>query len=124
MPLPLLLLLSTLMFGVGLVVILTKRHLLFLVIGIELMLHAASLNFVVFSYYEPTQQGQVYILFIMTMAVCEAAVALAIIFKMYTYNQLTDINGLNQLHNTEEAVPFTGDVPVMHGQDNDKAGFA
>ena len=92
----LLLSLSTFVFGVGLVVVLTKRHALLMLIGIELMLNAASFNFVLFSSYDPKQQGQVFALFIMAMVVCETAGALAIIFKVYQHYQSIALDKLQQ----------------------------
>lgn len=86
-PATLLLSLSAFVFGIGLVVVLTKQNAIFMLIGIELMLNAANFNFVLFSSYDPEQQGQVFALFIMAMVVCETAVALAIIFKVYQHYQ-------------------------------------
>jgi NADH-quinone oxidoreductase subunit K len=97
MPPTLLLFLSAFVFGVGLAVVSTKQNVLFILIGIELMLNAACFNFVLFSSYEPTQQGQVCVLFIMTMVVCETAVALAIIFKVYQQYQSIKLIDLQHL---------------------------
>ncbi len=96
MPAILLLSLSAFVFGVGWVVVLTKQHAIFMLIGIELMLNAASFNFVLFSNYDPKQQGQVFALFIMAMVICETAVALAIIFKVYQHYQSTALDKLQQ----------------------------
>ena len=97
MPPALLLILSAFVFAVGLIIVLTKQNALFMLIGIELMLSAACFNFVLFSSYDPTQQGQVFVLFFMTMIVCETAVALAIILKVYQYHQSIDIDQLQCL---------------------------
>lgn len=88
--------LSTFIFGVGLVIVLTKRHAIFMLIGVELMLNAANFNFVLFSRYDPQQQGQVFALLIMAMVVCETAIALAIIFRVYQHYQTIDLNELQQ----------------------------
>ena len=85
--------LSTLVFSIGLVVVLIKSNVLFMLIGIELMFHAAIYNFMLFSSYDHRQQGQVFVLFIMAMTLCETAVALAIIFKVYhTWSDTTNLN--------------------------------
>jgi NADH:ubiquinone oxidoreductase subunit K len=97
MPPPLLLWLSALVFGIGLVVVLTKPNVLFMLIGIELMLNAACFNFVLFSSYDPKQQGQVFVLLIMAMIVCETAVALAIIFQVYQHYQSIELDQLQRL---------------------------
>ncbi|XWN35730.1 MAG: NADH-quinone oxidoreductase subunit NuoK [Roseivirga sp.] len=83
----LLLWLSNLVFCAGIVVVLTRKNAIFMLIGIELMLAAANFNLMLFSQYDPEQQGQVLVLFIMAMVVCETAVALAIIFKVYQHYQ-------------------------------------
>ena len=97
MPSTLLLSLSVFAFGIGLVIVLTKRHALFMLIGIELMLNAATFNFVLFSSHDPKQQGQVFALLIMAMVVCETAVALAIIFKVYQHYQSIALDQLQQV---------------------------
>ena len=93
----LLLELSAFVFGVGLVVVLTKHNVLFMLVGVELMLNAASFNFMLFSGYDPQQQGQVFVLFIMAMTVCETAVALAIILKVYQQYRSIDLGHLQRL---------------------------
>lgn len=92
-----LLLLSTFLFSVGLVVVWTKKHVLFVLIGVELMVHAASMNFILFSRYDPTQQGQVCVLFIMAMVVCETVVALSLTFKVHQQQQSIALDQLQQL---------------------------
>ena len=96
MPTTLLLSLSAFIFGIGLVIVLTKQHAIWMLIGIELMLNAANFNFVLFSSHDPQQQGQVFALLIMAMVVCETAVALAIIFKVYQHYKTIDLNKLQQ----------------------------
>ena len=68
-----------------------------MLIGIELMFNAACFNFVLFSNYDPMQQGQVFVLFIMAMIVCETAVALAIIFKVYRHYKSIEVERLQHL---------------------------
>jgi NAD(P)H-quinone oxidoreductase subunit 4L len=96
-PSTLLLLLSAFVFGIGLAVVFTKPNALFMLIGIELMLNAANFNFVLFGSYDPKQQGQVFVLFIMAMIICETAVALAIIFKVYRHYQSIELSQLKHL---------------------------
>ena len=97
MPTPLLLLLSAFVFLIGLTVVLTKPHAIFILVGIELMFSAASFNFMLFSRYDPDMQGQVFVLFIVAMAVCEAVVGLAIILKVYQHYQTIELDQLQRL---------------------------
>ena len=97
MPPPLLLWLSAFLFCVGIVVILTKRDAIFVLLGIELMLNAANFNFVLFSNYDPKQQGQVFALLVMAIVVCETAVALAIIVQVYRHRNSVELEKLQSL---------------------------
>lgn len=81
-PSELLLYLSAFLFSTGLIVLITKRNTIMMLIGIELMLNAANLNLVIFN--NPNRlDGQIFALFIIIVAVCEAAVGMAIILRMY-----------------------------------------
>ena len=78
--------------------VLMKQHALFVLLGIELMLQAASLNFIIFSSYDPERmQGQVFVLFVVAMAVCETAVALAIMYKVYQHHRTLQLDKLCSL---------------------------
>ena len=72
-------LLSAAIFSIGLFGVLTRRNALMFLISIELMLNAANLNFVAFSTHLDLILGQVYSMFILTVAAAEAAIGLAII---------------------------------------------
>lgn len=98
MQLNLVLLLGALMFSAGLFVVLTKKNAIMVLIGIELMLNAANLNLVAFSRFDPQAlQGQIFSLFVITIAAAEAAVALAIVVKVYRYFNTTDLDQINEL---------------------------
>jgi NADH-quinone oxidoreductase subunit K len=77
-----LLFLSAFLFSIGLIVLITKRNTIMMLIGIELMLNASNLNLVLFTNPE-LLDGQIFALFIIIVAVCEAAVGMAIILRMY-----------------------------------------
>lgn len=97
MPPVLLFLISASVFSIGLIIVFTKRNVLFILIGVELMLNAACFNFILFSSYDPMQQGQVFFLVIMAMITCETAVALAIIFNVYQHYQNIEVGQLRRL---------------------------
>ena len=87
--------LSAFVFSIGLIIALTKRNALFVLIGIELMLQAASFNFVLWSRYDPEHlQGQIFVLFIVAMVACETAIALAIMHKAYQHHGTIDLDKL------------------------------
>jgi NADH-quinone oxidoreductase subunit K len=92
------LLLAAILFGLGVAVVLTKRHAIAVLMGIELIFNAANLNLVAFSRYDPTLiQGQVFALFVMLIAAVEAAVALAIVLQAFKWFRTARLEKINQL---------------------------
>jgi NADH:ubiquinone oxidoreductase subunit K len=90
------------LFSSGLFIVFSKRNAIMILLGIELMLNAANLNLILFNRQNPTNyDGQFFALFVMVVAVCEAAVGLAIILKAYHYfhtsvpDQISDIKEKN-----------------------------
>ncbi len=78
--------LGAFLFSAGLFIVFTKKNAIMILLGIELMLNAANLNLIVFNRQNPTNyEGQFFALFIILVAVCEAAVGIAIILKAYHY---------------------------------------
>jgi NADH-quinone oxidoreductase subunit K len=72
------------LFSAGLVVIITKKNMIMVLLGIELMLNASNLNLVSFNQLYPESiSGQMFALFVIIVAVCEAAVGLAIVIQVY-----------------------------------------
>lgn len=98
MPVEHLLFLGAALFCIGLLVVLTRKNAIAVLIGIELMLNASNINLVAFSHFDPDMlQGQIFALFVITVAAAEAAVGLAIVVKAYQYFQTADLDQLNQL---------------------------
>jgi NADH:ubiquinone oxidoreductase subunit K len=94
------LIISALLFSIGLAVVVTKRNAILILMGIELMINAVNLNLVAFSQYDPNRlQGQMFALFVMVIAAAEVTVALAIIMKIYDYFKNLDLDEINQLKN-------------------------
>ncbi len=92
------LVISVLLFSIGLAVAVTKRNAILILMGIELMLNAVNWNLVAFSQYDPNRlQGQMFALFIMVVAAAEVTVALAIILKIYDYFKNLDLDKINSL---------------------------
>ena len=94
------LLLSALLFSIGLAGALLRRNAILVLIGIELMLNAANLNFIAFWRYGPNPAaltGVMFTIFSITVAAAEAAVGLGIIVAMYRHTRTTDLNEATQL---------------------------
>ena len=92
-------LLALVLFCIGLYGVLARRHLIGILIGAELMLNAASLNFMAFNYWvvENPSFGQVIVLFIIGLAAAEAAVALSIVLAVYRSFRSADVTTLEEL---------------------------
>lgn len=72
------------LFGLGLFTVLTRRNAVGILLGVELILNAAGLNFVAFEHFGGGgASGQVFALFIVVLAASEAAIALAIVLNVY-----------------------------------------
>jgi NADH:ubiquinone oxidoreductase subunit K len=75
--------LAAFIFCVGLTIVITRRNLIMMLMGIELMLNAANLNLISFN----SVDAQFFILFIIVVAVCEAAVGIALVLRVYHFYQ-------------------------------------
>jgi NADH:ubiquinone oxidoreductase subunit K len=94
------LLLSALLFAVGLAGALMRRNAILILIGIELMLNAANLNFVAFWRYGPNPEaltGIMFVIFSIGVAAAEAAVGLALIISLYRHVKTTNIDEVNSM---------------------------
>ena len=98
MPVNFLLFLGAILFSCGLYVVIARKNLIMVLIGIELMLNAANINLVTFSAFDPGEiQGQIFTLFIITVAAAEAAVGLALVVKVYQYFKSSDLTDISDL---------------------------
>ncbi len=98
--LQLILIISAALFSIGLLAALSRRHAIFILIGIELMLAAANLNFVAFWRFAPQQQpptGVMVAIFAIAIAAAEAAVGLALVIAVYRHYRSTNVDELNSL---------------------------
>jgi NADH-quinone oxidoreductase subunit K len=80
------LVLSAILFSMGMAGVLLRRNLIVLLMSVELMLNAVNISFVAFSKYNSNIEGQIMVFFVMTIAAAEAAVGLALavsIFKRF-----------------------------------------
>lgn len=92
------LLLGAFLFSAGLFIIISKRNAIMVLLGIELMLNAANLNLIAFNrMYAEKLDGQMFSLFVIIVAVCEAAVGLAIILSVYRNYQTSIPDQVDEL---------------------------
>jgi|SRR5438876_10490756 len=99
-PLQYYLVVSTLLFVIGLAGALTRRNAILVLVGIELMLNAANLNFIAFWRYSEHPQaltGILFVIFSIAIAAAEAAVGLALIIAIYRHYKTTNLDAVNSL---------------------------
>lgn len=85
---------STILFCLGLLGVIVRRNLLIIYMGLELMLNAANLALVAFSRFNDNLDGQVFVFFIITVAAAEVAVGLALIVALYRKRQTAHVEDL------------------------------
>ena len=98
-PLEHMLILSAIIFCAGVYTILTRKNAVSILMGVELVLNAANINFVAFSQYTRIGgiHGNVFVIFVLLLAAAEAAVALAIIIGIYQNFGRVDVDQADQM---------------------------
>ena len=91
------LLVSALLFAIGLAGAVTRRNAILALVGIELMLNAVNLTFVTFSYRLKQVDGHIFSFFVMVVAAAEAAVGLAIILTVYKNRSTLEIDEVSSM---------------------------
>jgi NADH-quinone oxidoreductase subunit K len=90
---------AAVLFAIGTYAVLTRRNAIAVLMGIELMLNAANLNFLAFWRFQApqTMEAQVFVLVGITIAAAEAAVGLAIILNVYRRFATVDVDEISRL---------------------------
>lgn len=94
--------LTSIIFFIGLVgIVLNRKNILIIIMSIELMLLSVNLNFAAFSIYLDDIVGQIFVLFILTIAAAESAIGLAIITSIYRLKNSIELEPIKQKFNTK-----------------------
>jgi NADH-quinone oxidoreductase subunit K len=89
---------STLLFSLGIFGIVTRKNAIMVLMGIELILNSANINFIAFARYGNFGvHGQIYALFVIILAAAEAAIALAIVLNLYKTFAKINVDEVNNL---------------------------
>ena len=93
------LLVSAILFSLGIFAVITRKNAVAILMGIELMLNSANLNFVAFNRFSGMErlEGQVFSIFVIVLAAAEAAIALAIIINLYKNLNTVDVDEADSL---------------------------
>src|SRR5205085_2434247 len=114
---------GAILFVLGMIGFLARRNLILMFLSAEMMLQGVALNLVAFARYRGNLQGQAFTLFILTVAACEAAIALALILTLYKSRHSLDVSlwqelreaGLEPTRDEEPlpAVPLPEPMPKL-----------
>jgi NADH-quinone oxidoreductase subunit K len=94
---------SAMLFAIGLAGVMLRRNLIVIFMSLELMLNAANLSLVAFSRFRvdangvPDYNAQVFVFFVITVAAAEVAVGLALLVALYRASQTTDVDDITSL---------------------------
>ena len=110
------------LFALGAIGFLTRRNLILMVLSAELMLHGVGVTLVTFSKLHHNLEGQAFTIFVLTVAACEAGLALSLILALYQSKKSLDVNLWTDLREADlpppidaagPIVPSPGDVPQV-----------
>jgi len=105
------LVLGAVLFGIGLVGFLTRRNLITMFLCAELMMQGVVINLLAFGRYHGSLQGQAFGLFIITVAACEAGLAMALFLVLYKANKTLDSSVWQAMR--ESGIPATVDTDAL-----------
>jgi NADH-quinone oxidoreductase subunit K len=113
---------GAILFCLGLIGFLTRRNLIVMFLSTELMLQGVAINFVAFSRHHGNLHGQVFTMFVIAVAACEAGVALALFLTLYRRKRSVDVSlwqalrepGLPEVTDTEPLPPAPTEAPLPH----------
>jgi NADH-quinone oxidoreductase subunit K len=94
------LLLAAMLFSIGLAGALARRNAILVLVGIELMLNAANLNFIAFWRYSPKAEalaGIMFVIFSIGIAAAEASVGLALVIAIYRHYKTVNVDQINSM---------------------------
>ena len=91
------LILSGLLFTIGIAGVFLRRNLITILLSIEVMLNAVNLTFIAFGYFRGSADGQIIVFFVVTVAAAEAAVGLALVISLFRHAETLNPDAFRQL---------------------------
>lgn len=105
------LVIGAILFGLGMVGFLARRNLIIMFLSAEMMLQGVALNLAAFAHYHGNLQGQAFVLFLLTVAACEAAIALALILMLFRRSKSLDVSLWQELREADQP-PILDEEPL------------
>jgi NADH-quinone oxidoreductase subunit K len=114
------LIVGAILFALGMVGFLSRRNMILMFLSAEMMLQGVAINLVAFAHYRGNLQGQVFVLFTLTVAACEAAIALALVLLLFKSRKTLDVSiwqdlresGVESLEDEEPLPPPPVEEPL------------
>ncbi|MEJ2684082.1 MAG: NADH-quinone oxidoreductase subunit NuoK [Candidatus Sulfobium sp.] len=91
------LILSAVVFSIGIFGFLTRKNIIIMFLSIELMLNGVNISLIAFSHYLQDLRGQVFVFFIIAVAAAEAAIGLAIIMALFRNKSTAHVDEMNEM---------------------------
>lgn len=89
--------LGAILFALGVIGFLARRNLILIFLSTEIMFQGVAINLVAFSYYHMNPQGQAFVIFVLTIAAAEAALALGLVVLLYRRRSTLDVDAWSEL---------------------------
>jgi NADH-quinone oxidoreductase subunit K len=105
------LVIGAILFALGMVGFLARRNMIIMFLSAEMMLQGVTLNLVAFARHRGNLQGQAFTLFILTVAACEAGIALALILMLYRSRKSLDVSLWQELREPDQE-PVVDEEPL------------
>ncbi len=100
------------LFVLGAIGFLTRRNLILIILSAEMMLHGVSLTLVTFGRMHHTLEGQVFTIFVLTVAGCEAGLALSLVLALYQRTKSLDVELWTSLREPDLPPPISNDMDL------------
>lgn len=88
---------SALLFALGMFAVMTRKNAIVILMGVELILNAANINFLTFSKFNGGMEGVMFSLFVIVLAAAEAAIALAIVINIFKTFKTVDVSSVDTM---------------------------
>ena len=105
---------GAILFALGMIGFLARRNFIIMFLSAEMMLQGVAINFVAFARYRGNLEGQVFVLFLLTVAACEAAIALALVLMLYRSRRSLDVSVWQDLREPGQE-PAVDEEPLPPG---------
>jgi len=102
---------GALLFGIGMIGFLSRRNMIVMFLSAELMLQGISVSLVAWGRFQNGFGGQMLVIFIIAVAACEAAIALAMALTLFAQTGKLDVAAWNELHEEGQLPPSDADLP-------------